>query len=165
MDIIEHIPIAGQAMKFARLAKAVHDCSDPTEASLKGVKGIICRQISNIPLNVSLQVLNFWWQSMEVLRLVLHSPLPQVIKYWKKNYKNYFFLSNQISGEPYAVKVARTVLQGSKASNCFTHPTGNRPLYSFKRISGSSFILLALEADLQGLNIWMRLQTMKCDLK
>jgi hypothetical protein len=41
MDIIEHIPIAGQAMKFARLAKTVHDCSDPTEASLKAVKGII----------------------------------------------------------------------------------------------------------------------------
>lgn len=40
MDIIEHIPIAGQAMKFARLAKTVHDCSDPTEASLKAVKGI-----------------------------------------------------------------------------------------------------------------------------
>jgi hypothetical protein len=41
MAIIEHIPIAGQAMKFARLAKIVHNCTDPTEASFKAVKGII----------------------------------------------------------------------------------------------------------------------------
>ena len=41
MSIIENIPIAGQAMKFARLAKQVHNCSDPVQASITATKAIV----------------------------------------------------------------------------------------------------------------------------
>jgi hypothetical protein len=41
VSIIENIPIAGQAMKFARLAKQVHNCSDPVQASITATKAIV----------------------------------------------------------------------------------------------------------------------------
>jgi len=33
-NLVENIPIIGQAQKFARLAKTVHNCTDPVEASV-----------------------------------------------------------------------------------------------------------------------------------
>ena len=49
MSIVEDIPIIGEATKFARLAKNVHNCTDPIEASLKASKGIL---IDCLPPNI-----------------------------------------------------------------------------------------------------------------
>jgi hypothetical protein len=49
MSIVEDIPIIGEAAKFARLAKNVHNCTDPIEASLKASKGIL---IDCLPPNI-----------------------------------------------------------------------------------------------------------------
>jgi len=40
-EIPENIPIVGQAMKFARLAKNFTNTADPTQACVKAVKGIV----------------------------------------------------------------------------------------------------------------------------
>jgi len=107
--ILDNIPIAGQAMKFARLAKSVHDCSDPTEASIKAVKGIIgdC-----IPPHVKYPLKCIALGAQIVIAVNGGAPIGLALSIALGNQileEKLFFLSNQISGEPYAVKVARTV--------------------------------------------------------
>ena len=49
-NLVENIPIIGQAQKFARLAKTIYNCTDPVEASIKATKGIL---VDCLPPNVN----------------------------------------------------------------------------------------------------------------